>query len=75
MPYADKEEKAIYKYIELVEKANKVSLKYFMSKSLSGISEFLFYKSLTKEFFKYSDKTIVGTLNTKKKSLLIKYYK
>ena len=35
-----------------------------MSKSLSGISEFLFYKSLTKEFFKYSDKTTYEVLSS-----------
>ena len=34
-----------------------------------------FYINSQKIDFKYSDKTIVGTLNTKKKSLLIKYYK
>ncbi len=62
--YFPEEEKAIYKYIDLVEKANKVSLKYFMSKSLSGISEFLFYKSLTKAFFKYSDKTTYEVLSS-----------
>ena len=62
--YFPNEKKAIYKYIDLVEKANKVSLKYFMSKSLSGISEFLFYKSLTKAFFKYSDKTTYEVLSS-----------
>ena len=41
--YFPEEEKAILKYIDLVDKANKVSLNYFMSKTLSGISEFLFY--------------------------------
>ena len=34
-----------------------------------------FYINSQKIDFKYLDKTIVGTLNTKKKSLLIKYYK
>ena len=34
-----------------------------------------FYINSQKIDFKYLDKTIIGTLNTKKKSLLIKYYK
>jgi len=62
--YFPKEEQAIYKYIKLVEEANKVSLKYFMSKSLSGLSEFFFYKSLTKKFFKFSDKTTYEVLSS-----------
>ena len=55
--YFPEEEKAIHNYIKLIEKANKASMKYFTAKTLSGIPEFLFYRSLTKQFFKYSDKT------------------
>ncbi len=62
--YFPEEEKAILKYVDLVDKANKVSLNYFMSKTLSGISEFLFYKTLTKKFFKYSDKTTYEVLSS-----------
>ena len=62
--YFPEEEKAIQHYIQLIEKANKASMKYFMAKTLSGISEFLFYKSLTKQFFKYSDKTTLEVLSS-----------
>ncbi len=62
--YFPEEENSILKYIDLIDKANKVSMNYFMSKTLSGISEFLFYKKLTKEFFKYSDKTTYEVLSS-----------
>ena len=43
---------------------NSVSKKYFLSKTLSGVSEFLFYRYLTKDFFKYSDKTTMEVLSS-----------
>ena len=36
--YFPEEEKAIQNYIQLIEKANKASMKYFMAKTLSGIT-------------------------------------
>ena len=62
--YFPQEEKAIYKYIDLVEQANKESLKYFMSKALSGITQFLFYRSLTKKFFNFSDRMTYEVLSS-----------
>ena len=62
--YFPDEKDAIYKYMDLIEKANKTSMRYFMAKTLSGISEFLFYRSFTKGFFKYSNQTTLDVLSS-----------
>ncbi len=54
----------IDKYIELVGKVNKTSMKYFSAKALSGISEMLFRGYLTRNFLKYSNMTTHEALST-----------
>ena len=55
--YFPDESSNIENYINIIEKANKTMMKFFGAKSLSGISEFLFFKYLTKDFLKFSNKT------------------
>ncbi len=47
----------IESYVDLVGKVNRSMFKFFGAKSLSGVSQLLLYRYLTKEFFKYADKT------------------
>ena len=53
----------IDKYIELVNKVNKTSMKYFSAKALSGISEILLRRYLTRDFLKYSNMTTYEALS------------
>ena len=60
--YFPDESSNIEHYVHIVEEANKTMIKFFGAKSLSGISEFLLYKNLTKDFLKYSNKTTYQAL-------------
>ena len=55
--------KAIDDYMYILYDIKKFSLKYFSTKALSGISEFLLYGYLSKKFFKYSDQTTYQVLS------------
>ena len=55
--YFPEDKDAIVKYVNLVTDVNKTMVRYFITKSLSGMSELLLYNFLTKKFFKYSDLT------------------
>ena len=55
--------KAIDDYMDILDDIKKVSLKYFSTKALSGISEFLLYGYLSKKFLKYSDQTTYQVLS------------
>ena len=61
--YFPKESKNIEKYVDIVTKVNKTIFKYMSAKTLSGIPEYFLYKYLSKEFFKYSDKTTYEALS------------
>ena len=54
---------AIEQYVDLVKNVNKTIFKFFSAKTLSGISEFFLYKYLSKDFFKYADKTTYEALS------------
>ena len=58
------EENAIDQYMGLLNQVRKVSMKYFSTKALSGIPEWVLYNYLSKEFFKYSDKTTYEVLSS-----------
>ena len=57
------ESHAIDQYIDILDEMKKVTFKYFSTKALSGISEYLLYNYLTKGFFKYSDQTTYQVLS------------
>ncbi len=61
---------AIDQYMGILRKVKDASMKYFATKALSGISEFALYRYLSKDFFKYSDKTtyeVLSNLTSNKK--------
>ena len=60
--YFPEEKDAINKYVKTVKEVNRTMFKYFGAKTLSGLKEFLLYNYLTKDFFKYSDKTTYQAL-------------
>jgi len=70
--YFPDESSAIEQYVEIVSKVNKSMFKYFSAKSLSGISELLLYKYLSKQFLSYSSKTTYEALSelTKNQELI-----
>ena len=63
---------AIDRYMDLLDKVRKASMKYFSTKALSGIPEWALYNYLSKEFFKYSDQTTYEVLSSLTSNLLYK---
>ena len=61
--YFPSESSNIDQYVEIVAKVNQSMFKFFSTKALSGISEFLLYKRYSKEFLSYSDKTTYQALS------------
>ncbi len=51
------EGRAIDQYMDILDDVKKSTSKYFSTKALSGVSEFFMYDYLSRNFFKYSDKT------------------
>jgi all-trans-retinol 13,14-reductase len=62
--YFPNESVAIDKYMDLVKEVHKTSYKYFSAKALSGISEILLRKYLTKRFLKFSNMKTYEALST-----------
>ena len=58
------ETQAIDNYMIILDDIKKASSKYFTTKALSGIPEFFLYKYLSRDFFKYSDKTTYEVLSS-----------
>ena len=54
---------AIDQYISILDNVRRTSMKYFSTKALSGIPEYILYKYLSKDFFKFSDKTTYEVLS------------
>ena len=57
--YFPKEERAILKYMDLLDSVAKSSRLYFSQKALTGILDKISYPLMTRKFFKYSDKNLV----------------
>ena len=57
------ESNAIDQYMNILDEIKKMTLKYFSSKALSGMSELLLYNYLSRSFFKYSDQTTYQVLS------------
>ena len=58
------ETQAIDNYMIILDDIKKASSKYFTTKALSGMPEFFLYKYLSRDFFKYSDKTTYEVLSS-----------
>ncbi|MFL2983745.1 MAG: phytoene desaturase family protein [Candidatus Neomarinimicrobiota bacterium] len=61
--YFPNEEKAILKYIDLLDDVAKSSRTYFSQKAFSGIFDTISYPFMTRKFFKYSDRTTLEVLS------------
>lgn len=55
--YFPEEKEAISNYVDLIFKANKTAVKFYMNKAIPPFLGKLFYGPMTKAFFKYSDQT------------------
>ena len=62
--YFPKEERAILKYIDLLDSVAKSSRSYFSQKAFTGFLDKISYPLMTKKFFKYSDKTTLDVLKS-----------
>ena len=62
--YFPKEELAINKYMSLLDEVAKSSRPYFKQKAFSGILDSITYPFMTKNFFKYSDRTTYDVLSS-----------
>lgn len=60
--YFPKEENSIIKYIKLLDEASLASRSYFANKAMPGILGPITYPFMTRNFFKYSDKTTMDVL-------------
>ena len=62
--YFPKEERAILKYIDLLDSVAKSSRSYFSQKAFTGFLDKISYPLMTRKFFKYSDKTTLDVLKS-----------
>tara|TARA_B100002051_G_C16721465_1_gene632691 strand:+ start:330 stop:1913 length:1584 start_codon:yes stop_codon:yes gene_type:complete len=62
--YFPKEERAILKYIDLLDSVAKSSRLYFGQKAFNGVLDKISYPIMTRKFFKYSDKTTLDVLKS-----------
>ena len=61
--YFPEESLNIDNYIEIITSINSAMFKYFASKSLTGVKQFIFGRYLTKDFLKFSDRTTYEALS------------
>ena len=62
--YFPKEERAILKYMDLLDSVAKSSRLYFSQKAFTGVLDKISYPIMTRKFFKYSDKTTLDVLKS-----------
>ena len=62
--YFPKEERAILKYMDLLDSVAKSSRLYFSQKAFTGFLDKISYPLMTRKFFKFSDKTTLDVLKS-----------
>ena len=62
--YFPKEERAILKYMDLLDTVAKSSRPFFSQKAFTGVLDKISYPLMTRKFFKYSDKTTLDVLKS-----------